>query len=262
MLNKKEKSFNFIKIIPYLSILTLIIVWTIVSSVGNSAIFPSPISVLERMGRLFTEPIQGKNIFGHIWASLQRVLIAMFFATLIGVTLGVMIGWSKRLRLTVGTIFEIIRPIPPIAWLPLVIMWFGIGEFPKVLMVFIGALMPIVVNTYTGIKMVDQKLLDMGKVFNATNKQLLMEIAIPSAVPVILAGVKNGLGVGWMVVLAAEMIGATAGVGFLINRGVEFFDVSLILSGMVSIGVVGALLSVGVDQLEKVVCPWNLKKSD
>lgn len=261
MQNKKKISVSFIDMIPYLSIVILLVVWS-VASLSNSEILPSPVAVIKRAAELFVTPIMDKNIFGHIWASLQRVLIAMFFATIIGVLLGVMIGWSRRLRLTVGTLFEVIRPIPPIAWLPLIVMLYGIGEFPKVLLVFIGALMPIVVNTYTGIKMVDQKVIDMAKVFNATNKQILMEIVIPASVPAIIAGVKNGLGVGWMVVLAAEMIGADSGVGFLITRGSDYYDVALILVGMVSIGVVGALISVVVDKIEKVVCPWNLKKSD
>ena len=138
-------------------------------------------------------------------------------------------------------------------------MWYGIGEFPKVLIVFIGALMPIVINTYTGIKMVDSAILDMGRVFNATNRQLLFEIALPSAVPVIFAGIKTALGVGWMVVLAAEMIGAKAGVGFLITRGMEYFDVALIIVGMLSIGIIGALLSVVTDYIERLVVPWNQK---
>jgi len=257
--NKKLKQITMI--MPYVSIAFLLIIWFL-GSRANSEVLPSPAAVLDRMLALFSEPINKLNIFGHIYASLKRVIIAVSLASVVGITLGVMIGWSKRLRLTVGTLFEIIRPIPPIAWLPLIVIWFGIGEFPKVLLVFIGALMPIVVNTYTGIKMVDNAILDMGRVFNAKNKQLLFEIAIPSAIPVIFAGIKNGLGVGWMVVLAAEMIGANAGVGFLITRGMEYFDVSLILVGMISIGVVGALLSVVTDLIEKVVCPWNLRKSD
>lgn len=246
------------KIMPYLSISLLVLLWFSASSV-NSELVPSPVMVFDRLALLFNKPIMKLNLFGHIWASLQRVLLAMLFATVIGVTLGVMIGWNKKLRLTVGTLFELIRPIPPIAWLPIVIMWYGIGEFPKVLIVFIGALMPIVINTYTGIKMVDPNILDMGRVFNAKNRQLLFEIAIPSAVPVIFAGIKNAMGVGWMVVLAAEMIGAKAGVGFLITRGMEYYDVALILVGMLSIGIIGALLSVATDYVERWVCPWNQK---
>jgi len=245
-------------IMPYLSITLLGLLW-MSASMANSELVPGPGSVLERLLSTFEKPIMKLNLIGHIWASLQRVLTALAFAIVIGVTLGIMIGWNRKLRLSVGTLFELVRPIPPIAWLPIIIMWYGIGEFPKVLIVFIGAIMPIVINTYTGIKMVDPNILDMGRVFNATNRQLLFEIAIPSAVPVIFAGIRNGLGVGWMVVLAAEMIGAKAGVGFLITRGMEYYDVALIMVGMVSIGIIGALLAVVTDYIERLVCPWNLK---
>ncbi len=255
MLNKK--AINLITaVMPYFAIVCLVVVWT-VGSMSNSEILPSPVMVIERLAKMFTNPINDLNIFGHIWASLQRVLLALVAAMVIGIPMGVMIGWSKKFRLSVGTLFEVIRPIPPIAWMPLIVMWLGIDELPKILLVFIGMITPIVVNTYTAIKMVDNKILDMGRVFNATNKQLLLEIAVPSALPVIIAGVKNGLGIGWMVVLAAEMIGARAGVGFLITRGMEFFDVSLILAGMLTIGIVGALISVCIEYLGKVVCPWH-----
>ncbi|MCG8410940.1 MAG: ABC transporter permease, partial [Bacteroidales bacterium] len=153
-LNKKNPVGILTTIMPYLSILTLILIWFSASSV-NSELVPSPLMVFDRLVLLFTKPISKLNIFGHIWASLKRVLIALAFATIIGVTLGVLIGWNKTMRKTLGTLFELIRPIPPIAWLPLVIMWYGIGEFPKIVIVFIGALMPVVINTYTGIKMVD-----------------------------------------------------------------------------------------------------------
>lgn len=186
----------------------------------------------------------------------------MAFSTVIGVTLGVAIGWNKTVQRTLGTIFEIIRPIPPIAWLPLIIMWFGIGEFPKILMVFIGTLMATVINTYTGIRMVDRYLLDVGRSYQATQKQLLFEIAIPCALPSICTGLRNALGTGWMVVLAAEMIGADSGVGFLITRGTEFFDVPLIFVGMICIGIVGALLSLGIEAIERRICPWAYTKTE
>ena len=240
------------------SIGTLVVLWVVASSV-NAELVPNPAMTFDRLTQLFTNAVSNRTLVGHIAASIRRVVIALSVSTVIGITLGVLIGWNKTMRATLGTLFELIRPIPPIAWLPLVIMWFGLGEFPKVVIVFIGTLMPIVINTYTGIRLVDPLNLDVGRVFNATERQLLFEIAIPSASPAIFAGLKNSVGGGWMVVLAAEMIGADAGVGFLITRGMEFFDVPLILVGIISIGGVGALLSVGVDLLERVVLPWNKK---
>lgn len=240
----------------FLSILVLLLLW-MVASKSNSELVPTPLMVGERIVQMFVKEISKLTLIGHILVSIRRVLIALVFSTTLGVTVGVLIGWNKTFRLTVGTLFEIIRPIPPIAWLPIIIMSFGIGEFPKILLVAIGTLMPIVINTYTGIRLVDPLNLDVGRVFNATEKQLLFEIAIPSAFPAIFAGIKNAIGVGWMVVLAAEMIGAKAGVGFLIIRGMEFFDVPLIMVGMISIGLVGAGLSYGLDALERRVVPWH-----
>lgn len=237
------------------SVIGFVIIWFIVSQM-YPILVPSPITVLERMVTLFTDPVSGFGLIGHIAISLGRVLLALLFSAVIGITLGIFIGWNYIAKKTVGTLFEIIRPIPPIAWLPLIVMWFGIGEMSKIIMVFIGTLMPIVINTYTGIRMVDTALLDVADTFQATDKQLLTEIAIPSALPSIMAGIRNAIGVGWMVVLAAEMIGASQGVGFLINRGMEYFDVPLIMVGMVAIGIVGAGLSAGVEKLERRVCPW------
>ena len=243
---------------PFLSIIALIALWLYASSI-NSELIPTPPMVWDRLVQLFTTPVGGLNLFGHIWASLQRVFIALVASITLGILFGIAIGWNKTAKATLGTIFELFRPIPPIAWLPIVIMWFGIDEFPKILIVFIGTFVPMVINTETGIRMVDPLLLDVGRMFNATRKQLLTQIAVPSAMPPIFAGVRNATSGGWMVVLAAEMIGAKAGMGFLITRGMEFFDVPLIMVGMLTIGIVGALLAVITDYIERWICPWNVK---
>lgn len=248
----------FLMAAPACSLALLAAVWISASSV-NSELVPTPLMVWERFIRTFEKPISGQLIFGHIFASLKRVVIALFFSLGLGVPFGIMIGWNKTLNAIFGTLFEMIRPIPPIAWLPLVVMWFGIGEFPKVLIVFIGTVMPIVVNTATGIRMIEPLNLNVGRMFNANERQLLLEIALPSALPTIFAGIRTATSVGLMVVLAAEMIGARAGLGFLITRGMDSFDVPLILVGMLVIAIVGALISVLTDYLERWICPWNRK---
>ncbi len=242
-----------------ISISTFVIVWLIASS-QNSVVVPAPLMVWERILLTFETPINDYNIFGHIGFSLFRVLVALFFAIIIGVPMGIGIGWNKVFSKSIGTLFELIRPIPPIAWLSIVIMWFGVGEFPKVLIVFYGMLMPIVINTYTGIKQVDYSLIDVGKSFRATNLQLLTNIAIPNALPNILVGFRNAIGAGWGVVVAAEMIGAKQGLGFIVNRGMEFFDPALIFVGILLIGIIGALLSVVVEAFERRACPWVHRK--
>lgn len=245
-------------VMPFLSILIIVAVW-IMASGNNSRVVASPATVFSRIVELVTVPISGYTLVGHVWASLLRVFEALFFAIIIGVPMGVLIGWNKVFASTIGTLFEFIRPIPALAWIPLVIVWFGIGEVPKVIMVFLGALMPIVVNSYTAIRLVPSLYIDVGKVFNArTDKQILTNVVLPASLPTIFAGIRNATSVGWMVVLAAEMLAARSGLGFLINRGMESFDVALIMSGMVLIGVVGALLAIITNMIERKVCPWNI----
>ena len=244
-------------ILPVLSIVLLVGVWFLAAS-KNSMIFPTPVMVLERMADLCQNELSGYTLPGHMGVSLMRVAIALSLAVVVGVPLGVLIGWSRAVRATIGAIFECIRPIPMLAWIPLMVMWFGIGEESKIIMIFMAALMPIVVNSYTGIKMVSPLYLDVGKMFNASSQRLLLtKVVLPAALPTIFAGIRNATGMALMVVLAAEMLAARAGLGFLINRGMEVFDVSLVMSGMVAIGVTGALLAVLTNYLERKLCPWN-----
>lgn len=243
--------------LPFLSLALLVAVWFWGSS-ANPKIFPTPIIVIERMVDLCQNELSGHTLFGHMGVSLLRVAVGLGLAIVIGVPLGVLIGWSPSVRATIGALVECIRPIPMLAWIPLMVMWFGIGEKSKIIMIFLAALMPIVVNAYTGIKMVSPLYLDVGKMFNAsTERQLLTTVVLPAALPTIFAGIRNATGMAMMVVLAAEMLAARAGLGFLINRGMEVFDVSLVMSGMVAIGVTGALLAVLTNFLERKLCPWN-----
>ena len=192
-----------------------------------------------------------------IYLGVVLVLIALFFASVLGIGFGIMIGWNRTLKATLGSLFELIRPIPPIAWIPLITIWFGISELPKVLIIFIGTFPIIVTNTYTGVAMTDPLTLQVGKVFRASKLRLLTDFVLPSGLPAIFSGIRMAIGVGWAIVLAAEMVGATSGVGFLIYRGNELRDMALIFVCMFIIGIIGALLSAGASYIEKRLCAWN-----
>lgn len=245
----------FYTILPVISILLLIYAWYAVSS-ARPDMFPTIEATWERLLRLFEQPIMRVSYWGHIWASLKRVLIALIASIIIGVAFGTMIGWNKKLDCFFGSIFNLIRPIPPLAWIPLIIITFGIGEFPKILIVFIGAVMPVVINTRAGLAGVEELYLDVGVLFDANKKQMLLEVAMPSALPAIIAGIKTATSTGWMVVLAAEMLSAKSGVGFLVTRGMDGNDMPLVLVAMITIGVVGALLGIITSQIERILCPW------
>ena len=193
--------------LPVLAVLLIVIGW-VTFSAGHPDLMPAPLDVWDRFIRTFTRPIAKTTLIGHAWASLRRVLIALFISWAFGIGFGILIGWNRKARAFFGSIFEVIRPIPPIAWIPIVIMWFGIGEFPKVLLVFIGTFVPLVINTSAGIEMVDKINLHVGRIFGGNDMQILKEIVIPTALPSIFAGIRTSVSSGWTTVLAAEMMGA------------------------------------------------------
>jgi len=259
VIDKKTINKTIDLILPVISIALLFIAWVFFST-RNPDFFPTPEMTLNRLIDLIMFPVSKISVLGHIWASLRRVLVAFAVAIITGILLGVTMGWNKKIHAFFGPVFEILRPIPPIAWIPLVILWFGVDEFPKILLVFIGSFIPIVLNTFTGVKLVEPIYLDVGKVMKANTFQMLTHIVLPASMPAIFAGLKAALSSGWMVVVAAEMIASKSGVGFLITRGSESYDIALILCGMIIIGIVGSLLSIVLTYIERWLCPWKVEQ--
>lgn len=258
---KEQRMKKLYTILPVLSVLLLIALWFVASG-GSNAAFPSPAETWERFQKLLDKPIKNLSLMGHIFVSLQRVMIALSLSWVVGISFGIMLGWSEKCNALFGPLFTAIRAVPPLAWIPLITIWFGIGEGPKILIVFIGAIMPVVVNTQAGMSNINRLYLDVGTMFNANNKQKLFKIAIPSALDAIFAGIRTSASAGWMVVLAAEMLGAKSGIGFLITRGMDSGDQALVLLSMICIGLVGAVLAVLTQMAERLVCPWTRKRSN
>ena len=243
-------------LLPVLAISLIIGGW-IWFATNNPHLMPNPRQVFERLIRTFTRPVAKATLFGHILASLQRVLLALVCAWFFGIGLGILLGWNRACKAIIGTLFEIIRPIPPIAWIPIIILWFGIDEFPKVLIIFIGTFVPCVINTAAGIAMVDKINIDVGRIFGGNKYQILGQIVIPTALPSIFAGVRTSVSSGWTTMLAAEMIAAQRGLGSLVMRGWQGFDMALVMVGVITIAIVGAFLAFSLAILEKAACPWT-----
>lgn len=259
-IEKKEKRKRMVYgILPFISILLLILLWLLASSAGKN-FFPGPAEVYQRFLKFMAKPIMKLSLFEHIWASLKRVIVALLISWGLGISLGILLGWSKKGRALIGPLFTAFRAVPPLAWIPLVTIWFGIGEFSKIFIVFLGGVMPVVVNTQAGMSNVNLLYLQVGKIFNANNRQMLMQIAVPSALDAIFAGIRTSASTSWTVVLAAEMLGGKSGVGFLITRGMDSGDMALVLLSMISIGVVGAFLAIFTQLMERVICPWTVKR--
>jgi NitT/TauT family transport system permease protein/sulfonate transport system permease protein len=240
-----------------LSVVSAIALWVLISRLAGERRLPDPWRVLAELSRLLATPLGGRALGEHVLMSLKRVLAAFGLAVATGLPLGLAMGWSPGFRKMAMPVFELFRPIPPIAWIPLAILWLGVGEGSKIYICYVGSLIIVTLNALTGIRYVDPALIDAAKVLGAGRARLLTRVAIPAALPSIFAGLQNGMSMAWMCVLAAELVGGREGVGFVIIQGMNLDRPVMILAGMVVIGVTGAVLASLLRMLERVVCPWR-----
>ena len=193
----------------------------------------------------------------HIGVSLYRVGVAFFFATIAGIALGVSMGYSKTVEAIIKPIFEFIRPIPPLAWIPMSILWFGLGDQSKFFIIFLGCFCFITVNTYDGTKNVDSVLLGAARMLGASERQVFFRVVLPSSIPYIFAGLQIAITAGWSAVVGAEMVRSDEGVGWLIVMGMTNGNTVQIMVGMLAIGLVGYVLATAMAKLEGRLCIWN-----
>lgn len=241
-----------------LAILTFFVVWeciTVFTRAGETT--PGPAEVLRMLVVSFVEPLGNYTIYGHLYYSLRRVMVGYTVAAALGIVTGLSMGASDYAEAVIKPLFELIRPIPPIAWIPLVILWFGIGELPKYVIIFLGSFTNITLNAYTGAKRVDPTLIGCAKMLGTGKRDIFLRVILPSSMPQIFAGMQVALSTAWMAVLAAEMIGAQEGCGWIILRGSDTNNIPLVLVGMVVIGAVGLLLATMMRMAERRLCSWN-----
>lgn len=255
------KTRNWLKRIAYyLSPSLLIIVFVLfwhMFAVSGRTLLPTPFATLERLVVVWSSTIAKVPMIVHVGISIRRIVLAIILAVLLGVPFGVGLGWNSTFRAIFKPIFEIIRPIPPISLVPLITLWFGTGETSRIIIIFFGVLMPIVVNSYSGVAMIPPINIEVGRSFGATNRDIMFDIVLPSSISVIFAGIRTALGTGWMVLLAAEMLAAKSGIGFLIMQGSNANDLTLAIVGMFMIGLLGAAFAYFFDFLELRLCPWK-----
>lgn len=242
-----------------LGILLVLVVWDLaVRFTRIGLLLPGPLEVLQRFAYVCTHTIGKKyTIFGHLLISLKRVLLGFIAASAAGVILGISMGRSAAIEAIFRPIFEIVRPIPSVAWIPLAIVWFGIGETAKFYIIFMAGFVNITVNTFAGAKQVDENILGAAYMLGANKIQAFFRVVIPSCVPYIFVGMQVGLSTCWMAVLAAEMVSSTAGIGWTITSGQENGDMVQIFVGIIAIAVVGLLMAVLMRWLEKSMCQWK-----
>lgn len=229
-------------------------IWQMLLSVGvlNNRYMPSPIEVIQTfISKLTNTEPDGAILFEHIVASFTVAVTGFFIAVLVGVPLGMFMGWYKGVDRFARPLFELIRPISPIAWIPLTILWLGIGLKAKAFIIFFSAFVPCVINSYTGVKSTPETLCNVAKTYGATNFQIFYKVAIPYALPMTFAGIRISLNNAWATLVGAEMLASDVGLGYLILQGRMFGKADIIIVGMFTIGLIGFLISAVLNYLEK-----------
>jgi NitT/TauT family transport system permease protein len=225
----------------------LVALWWAAVAVSGSVIFPTPWQVVTGA----VELIEDGTLWQHIGASLMRVGAGFLLAVAIAVPLGLWMGWVRGAYDTLNPIFQMLRPISPIAWIPIAILWFGVGNASPIYLIFISSVFPMVVQTTSGVHTIEKRYLRAAENFGVSRATLFARVVVPAVLPQIVVGMRIGLGVAWLVVVAAEMIALRSGLGYLIidsrNAGNRY---DLVIAGMIIIGIIGLLLDAGMRLLE------------
>ncbi len=248
--------FKMLKVLKtILPILFFFCVWQILSMMGilNPRFLPPPIEIIQK----FVELLTTDDFVIDITQSIKRVLIGFVIASLFGIGLGIFCGMYKFIYNFINPIVEMFRPIPPIAWIPLAILWFGLGDNPAFFLIFCGVFFPIFTNTYLGISSLDEIYKRAAWSLGASRRLFITDVLVPSALPYIFAGLKIGLGVGWMVVIIAEMVGAQSGLGYMIQLNRTILEIPSVIVGMFTIGCIGFVMNKFMTFFEHVLIPWK-----
>ncbi|MCC6074057.1 taurine ABC transporter permease TauC [Pseudomonas sp. GCM10022188] len=242
-----------------LSLAGLLTLWWAVTTTGliEPLFLPSPQAVLQRAWRLLGEGYMGASLWQHLAASLGRIGVALLFAVATAVPLGIAIGRNRVVRGLFDPLIEFYRPIPPLAYLPLIVIWCGIGELSKVLLIYLAIFAPIVIATATGVRTVDPARLRAAQSLGASQAQLIRHVILPSALPDILTGIRIGLGVGWSTLVAAELIAATHGLGFMVQSAAQFLVTDVVIVGILVIALIAFALELGLRALQRKLVPWH-----
>jgi ABC-type nitrate/sulfonate/bicarbonate transport system permease component len=242
------------------SVAVLIGAWWYVTRPGGgiSPLFlPPPGEVQDALIRLLKRPYLGSTLGQHIAASLKVVMTGWLAAGLVGLPLGIAMGWWRKARWIAFPIFQVLRPVPPLAWIPLAIVWLGIGESARVFVVFIAAIVPWVLNSMQAVHSIDALLVRAALTLGANDRQILTRVVCRTALPTLVAGARIALGNAWTTLVAAELLAATSGLGYIALNASRTLEIGILLVAMAIIGVLGALFSVIMQLVTRIVAPWS-----
>ena len=233
--------------------------WLLTSATGliDPNRFPSPPQFVSAFVQLATEGYAGGTLLAQMAQSLRLVVMGFLAAVLVGVPLGFAMGYDRRIEAFFNPIFLVLRPIPPLAWIPLAIVWLGLSDASKVMVIFVAAFVPSVINTFTGVRNARRTLVEAALVHGANRWRLLTEVYLPDASPLIFTGLKLSLQASWTTLVAAELVGAFLGLGRVLSTAYRDINTAMILVAMVAIAILGALTTRALGLLERRAIRWR-----
>ena len=263
---KKEKpsSFsNFLKsnlslLISIFSVVVLLLIWFLVSALQliPELFLPSPAAVWNKFLQVSQQGFMKATLWQHLAQSIGRVFSALIFAIIIGVPLGLWMGLNRWTRAVLDPLVELLRPIPPLAYLPLLVIWFGIGETTKILLIFLSIITPIIISTTHGVLSHQLNRERAALSLGASRLQVIQHVILPTALPHILTGIRIGLGVGWSTLVAAELVAADRGIGFMVQSAAQFLITDTVVLGIIVIAIVAVSFELFLRWLQKQLAPW------
>ena len=247
--------------IPFLVALALIALWEGLTLVHlfPAMLLPSPLAVLQEIPRIFTVGYGGQTLLTDIWVSSARIAAGFVIAVVVGVPIGILMASSEVAFQAIDPLLQFVRPVPPLALVPLLVLWFGIGETSKGLVIMLGTIPVIILNTISGVRSTPRQRVQVAQCLGATRWQILRHVTLPSALPEVFTGMRVGIGVGWTCLVAAEIIAATAGLGWLVQEAGQQLQVGIIFIAILAIGLIGYAMDLRIRLLEHALIPWKGK---
>ena len=229
--------------------------WTGLVSTGR---FPAPADFWFSLVQITTRGYAGGQLFAHALHSLILVVVGFIVAIVTGVPIGLWMGWSRRAEAAINPVFLIIRPIPPLAWIPLAILWLGLGDAAKILVIWFAAFVPSVINSFAGVRTIDRPIIEASRMLGTPRWRFVIEVLAPAAAPMIFTGLRLSLQAAWTTLVAAELVGALVGLGFILNVAQQDIYPGMILVGMVSVGILGFATTWLLGRIEQRTLSWNI----
>lgn len=247
-----------VAVISALTVAVIIGLWSLASAYGlvSPVFLPSPRQVVIATYNLIVKGFVDATLAEHVGASLYRIFGALLASVVIGIPVGLAIATSRVGRGILDPVVEFLRPLPPLAYLPLIIIWVGIGEASKITVIALSMLPSIILSTSAGVRGVSKDHLNAARSLGANRQQLLLHVVLPSTVPSILTGVRIALGAGWTTLVAAELVAATSGIGFMIQSAAQFLVTDIVIAGIVVIGLIAILFENVARLIERRLVPW------